>query len=287
VIDPRRLTPAEIAEVAGQLRGETHGSLIDSTLLSSQATAAQIDALVDEALELGTNVCVNESRLNRAITRLRNQAGKSRRRLLAITVAGFPLGACTTETKIAATVQALRMGADEVDIVANVGLLKDGDSTGYSRDIDAVAAAVAEFNASSQRRRGLKVIIECCLLTDAEKERAAAAVAEIGLHREIPIFVKTSTGLAHPPDGRPAGATIEDVLLIRRVAGAFHPERNTVGVKAAGGIRDAVTALRFIIAAGAVDDNLRLIDQPACAARIGTSSAAVVVSGFGDLFVKT
>ena len=284
MIDPRKLSPEDIRKVAGRLRRHGLGPLLDSTLLSPQATGAQIDALVDEAVELGANVCVNGSRIERAVARLATHKGARERGVLVVGVVAFPLGACTTKIKMADTKHCLELGADEVDMVANAGLLKDGDSDGYRDDIDSVAAAVAEFNAAHGAARGLKVIVETCYLTDDEKESAAGTVAEIGLRRRIPVFVKSSTGFARPPEGIPSGATIDDVLLIRRTVGRYHTEKNPVGVKAAGGIRDAAAVINFVIAAGGIDKDLEPVSNLHRAVRIGTSSAAAIVSDFNDIY---
>jgi len=284
MIDPRKLSKDDIRRVAGRLRRHGLGPLLDSTLLSPQATGAQIDALVDEAVGLGANICVNGSRIGRAVARLGIHEGARERGIRIISVVAFPLGACTTESKVAEAEHCLELGADEVDVVANVGLLKDGDFDGYRDDIDAIAAAVAEFNAANGAARGLKVIIETCYLTDNEKEFAAGTIAGIGLRRRIPIFVKTSTGFGKPPRGVPPGATIDDVLLIRRAVGEYHPETNPVGVKAAGGIQDATAVINFVIAGGGVDGDLNLVHNLYAAVRIGTSSAAAIARDFVNVY---
>ena len=93
MIDPRKLSPEDIRKVAGRLRRRGLGPLLDSTLLSPQATGAQIDALVDEAVELGANVCVNGSRIERAVARLATHKGARERGVLVVGVVAFPIGA--------------------------------------------------------------------------------------------------------------------------------------------------------------------------------------------------
>ena len=286
MIDPRDLSTDDISRVAEQLRGWRLASLLDATLLTPLATGSQIDMLVDEAVELGANICVNGSRLERVVERLDSYGRSPDWENLAVGVIDFPLGAGTTEIKAEAAMDLLELGAEEIDVVANVGFLKDGDLAGYKIDINVVALSVAEFNEDEGLSCSLKVIIECCCLTDKEKELASAVVAEVGLENGLPVFVKTSTGFGKPSDDRPVGATIDDVLLLRRTVGPFHPEMNPIGIKAAGGIRDAASAVNLIIAAGGVDTNLKLIDYLPFAVRIGTSSAAAIINDFEKLFGK-
>lgn len=284
MIDPRKLKPEEIKFVADQLRNTNLARLLDSTLLAPEAPASAIDVLVDEAVNLGAHVCVNESRLERAVSRLESHKVARSRPTFTSTVIGFPLGACTTEIKVFSARCVLELGADEIDMVANTGLLKDGDKAGYKDDIEAVATVVSGFNQASGARRGLKVIIECCHLSNSEKEYAAATVADIGLKHRIPIFVKTSTGFGKPTAGKPAGATIDDVLLVRKTVGEYHPEDNPVGVKPAGGIKTAASAVGYVIAAGGVDSNLDLVGNPHFAVRIGTSSVSAIMRDFDEKF---
>jgi deoxyribose-phosphate aldolase len=137
------------------------------------------------------------------------------------TVIGFPQGAKETRVKALEAACAAESGADEIDMVINVGALKDGDLEAVRADI----AAVVQAGGGALT----KVIIECCLLTEAEKETACRIAKAAGAH-----FVKTSTGMAS------GGATAEDVALMRAAVG---PD---MGVKAAGGIRDYATAKRMV-----------------------------------------
>jgi deoxyribose-phosphate aldolase len=159
------------------------------------------------------------------------------------TVAGFPLGADAPETKAAAAEQAIKEGAEEIDMVMNIGLLRSGQYRFVSDDIRAVTGVVR------QHRRLCKVILETALLTDEEKIRACLIARAAGAD-----FVKTSTGFAK------GGATVDDVALLRIVVGAG------MGVKASGGIRTYKDAVSMI-AAGAN--------------RIGTSSGVSIVAGGG------
>jgi deoxyribose-phosphate aldolase len=214
------LTPTDVAK------------LIDHTLLKPDAKPEQIEKLCAEAREHGfKTVCVNSCYVPMC------------RKLLAgsgvgvCTVVGFPLGAMLREAKAAETAAAVNLGADEIDMVMNVGWFKAGADEMVVSDIRRVLDAA--------QGRPVKVIIECCLLTEPEKERAARLVKESGA-----AFVKTSTGFST------AGATVEDVALLRRAVGAGF------GVKAAGGIRD-LAAVRSMVEAGAN--------------RIGTSSGVTIV----------
>lgn len=189
---------------------EAAGS-IDHTLLRPEATESQIRALCREALEYGfCTVCINPVRVSLAAHLLRGSKVK------VCTVIGFPLGAVPPEVKQFETRQALAAGAGEVDMVLNLGALKDGHPDRVQADIQGVADLCREHGAVS------KVILETCLLTDPEKETACRLCVAAGAD-----FVKTSTGMNR------GGATVEDVQLMRRTVG------EAAQIKAAGGIRTA------------------------------------------------
>ena len=191
---------------------------MDHTLLKADATAEQIDRVVDEAKHYGTaSVCVNGYWVPRVAAALKGTGVKT------CAVIGFPLGAMSTEAKVFETADAVRAGADEIDMVINIGELKAGNDDAVREDIAAVAQAAHEGGAH------LKVIIECCLLTDEEEVRASRLTVEGGAD-----FVKTSTGFSTH------GATVEDVRLMRETVG---PD---FGVKAAGGIHSAQEAFAMI-----------------------------------------
>lgn len=191
---------------------------MDHTLLKPDATAVQIDRVVDEAKRYGTaSVCVNGYWVPRVAAALKGTGIK------ACAVIGFPLGAMSTEAKVFEAADAVRAGAGEIDMVINIGELKAGNDDAVRADIAGVAGAVHEGGAL------LKVIIECCLLTDEEKVRASRLTVEGGAD-----FVKTSTGFSTH------GATVGDVALMRKTVG---PD---FGVKAAGGIHSAGEALAMI-----------------------------------------
>jgi len=196
--------------------------MIDHTLLKPDATADQIAQLCYEARKYHfASVCVNPANVKLCADLLRGTTVK------VCSVIGFPLGASAPEVKAFETQTALRDGANEIDMVINIGALKAGDHTLVSRDIREVVKAVKAAGAI------LKVIIETILLTDEEKITACLLAKEAGAD-----FVKTSTGFAG------GGATIEDVALMRRVVG---PE---MGVKAAGGVHNFDEA-KSMVAAGA------------------------------------
>ena len=191
---------------------------MDHTLLKADATAEQIDRVIAEAKRYGTaSVCVNGYWVPRVHAALEGSGVKT------CAVIGFPLGAMSTEAKALETTDAVRAGADEIDMVINIGELKAGNDNAVRDDIAAVAQAAHEGGAH------LKVIIECCLLTDEEKVRASRLTVEGGAD-----FVKTSTGFSTH------GATVEDVRLMRETVG---PD---FGVKAAGGIHSAEEAFTMI-----------------------------------------
>ncbi|MGM9956208.1 MAG: deoxyribose-phosphate aldolase [Peribacillus sp.] len=209
--------------------------LIDHTLLKADATEKEIVRLAEEAKEYGfASVCVNPQWVSLAAKELEGSDVK------VCTVIGFPLGASTTAVKVFETQDAISNGAEEVDMVINIGLLKAGNDDAVEADMKAVANA-------AHGKALLKVIIETCLLTEEEKVRACQLVVNAGAD-----YVKTSTGFST------GGATVEDVTLMRKVVG---PE---LGVKASGGIRDK-NDLEKMAKAGAT--------------RIGASSGVKIMQG--------
>ena len=189
---------------------------IDHTVLKPEASFQQIEKLCLEAEEFGfASVCVNPVWAKKAKQVLKN--------VPLCCVVGFPLGANIAEVKLVETIKALDAGAKEIDMVINVGALKDKD---YSLVEDEIALLALDCHKSDAK---LKVIIECCLLTEEEKIIACLLSKKAGAD-----FVKTSTGFST------GGATIEDIALMRRVVGS------KMGVKASGGIRDKETALAML-----------------------------------------
>ncbi len=196
--------------------------LIDHTLLKPTAIPAQIEALCQEAMEYGfASVCVNPSHVKLAAQQLRQSAVKT------CTVIGFPLGATTSAAKIFETKEAVELGAEEVDMVINIGALKAGNDALVEQDIVGVVKAAHQGGAIC------KVIIETCFLSDEEKARACNLAQKAGAE-----FVKTSTGFGG------GGAVAADVALMRQTVG---PE---MGVKASGGVRNFADA-KAMVAAGA------------------------------------
>ncbi|MBI2956510.1 MAG: deoxyribose-phosphate aldolase [Acidobacteria bacterium] len=197
-------------------------ALIDHTLLRPEASRADILRLCEEARQFGfATVVVNPAWVAVAAAALRGTPVK------VCTVVGFPLGATLTPVKISEAEEVIKLGAQEVDMVMNVGALKSEDDEGVEEDIRGVAAACRAGGAL------LKVILECALLTDEEKVRGACLAQAGGAD-----FVKTSTGFG------PGGATARDVELLRLAVGP------AMGVKAAGGIR-SYEDLRQMLTAGA------------------------------------
>lgn len=191
---------------------------IDHTLLKPEANEAQIRQLCQEARAFGfASVCVNPTWVALCAELLADSPVKT------CTVAGFPLGATLTSVKAAETAAVIGLGAQEVDMVMNVGRLKDGAYAFVHDDIAAVVAAAHPHGVQ------VKVIIETFLLTDAEKVAASLLTQIAGAD-----FVKTATGF------NGGGATVADVHLMRRTVGP------TMGVKAAGGIRTGADALQML-----------------------------------------
>ncbi len=208
--------------------------IIDHTLLTPEATPERIKKLCRQACEYHfCAVCVSPVFVSLASRLLEGSGVK------VCTVVGFPSGAHETDVKAYEASVAIRQGADEIDMVMNVGAARAGDWGEVKSDIEAVVR--------STRGRIVKVILETCLLSDDEKVVACGACVEAGAD-----FVKTATGFNQ------AGATVEDIQLLRAAVGA------DFGVKASGGVRDYETACRMI-AAGAT--------------RLGTSSGVKIIAG--------
>ena len=207
---------------------------IDHTLLKAESTQVQIEQLLDEAKQHHfASVCVNPTWVGLAAERLKDSDVK------VCTVVGFPLGANSSAVKAFEAKEAVAAGADEIDMVMNIGLLKSGCFQAVEEDIAAVVAASGG--------KLVKVIIETCLLTEEEKVKACQLAVAAGAD-----FVKTSTGFST------GGATVADVALMRQTVG------DKAGVKAAGGARSYTDAQAFIEAG---------------ATRIGTSSGVAILKG--------
>jgi deoxyribose-phosphate aldolase len=209
-------------------------AFIDHTLLKADATSKDIEKLCAEARQYKFfSVCVNGSRVAEARHFLDGTDVK------VASVVGFPLGAMSSDAKRFETEAAIDDGAHEIDVVLNIGKLKDGDDKFVLRELRDIVEAADE--------RTVKVILETCLLTEEKKVHACELVVESGAH-----FVKTSTGFST------GGATIADVKLMRATVGP------KFGVKASGGIRDTKTALAMIEAG---------------ATRLGVSAGVAIVTG--------
>ncbi|MEQ2525792.1 deoxyribose-phosphate aldolase [Bacillaceae bacterium CLA-AA-H227] len=208
---------------------------IDHTLLKADATKEQILTLVKEAKEYNfASVCVNPTWVKLAAVELKDTS------VDVCTVIGFPLGATTSEVKAFETKNAIENGATEVDMVINIGALKDKNFALVEEDIKAVVN-------EAKGKALTKVIIETSLLTYEEKEKACELAVSAGAD-----FVKTSTGFST------GGATVEDIALMRKTVG---PD---LGVKASGGVR-SLADTEAMINAGAT--------------RIGASSGKEIING--------
>ncbi|MBQ0042663.1 MAG: deoxyribose-phosphate aldolase [Lachnospiraceae bacterium] len=216
------------------MENKLDAKLFDHTILKADATSEQVRAIVEEAKEYGfASVCVNSYYTKYVAELLKGSGVKT------CTVVGFPLGQMSTKAKCAETQIAVEDGAEEIDMVINVGALKEGLYDEVKEDIAQVKKSCGPAL--------LKVIIETCLLTDEEKKMACKLAVMAGAD-----YVKTSTGFST------GGATAEDVALMRGVVG------DGVGVKASGGIRDTETALKMVEAG---------------ASRLGTSATIKIVKG--------
>ncbi len=205
--------------------------LFDHTILKADATREAVARICEEAKEYGfMSVCVNSYYTAFVAEKLKDSDVK------VCTVVGFPLGQMSTKAKAAETELAVKDGADEIDMVINVGALKDKEYNVVRNDIKEVKKACGQAL--------LKVIIETCLLTDEEKIKACELAKEAGAD-----YVKTSTGFST------GGANAHDVELMRKTVG------DSMGVKASGGIRDKETAQKMVEAG---------------ASRLGTSATIAI-----------
>ena len=219
----------DVSEIAAEL-----ACMIDHTLLKPESKEADIIKICEEARKYRfASVCVNPGYASLAKKELHGS------NVQVCVVIGFPLGATTTMTKVNETLEAVANGADEIDMVINVGELKSGNDNLVLRDIQEVVRAASG--------RTVKVILETALLSDEEKVRACLLAKQAGAH-----YVKTSTGFSS------GGATVEDVALMRKTVG---PD---MGVKVSGGIRNTETALAM---------------KKAGATRIGASASIAIAGG--------
>lgn len=207
---------------------------IDHTLLKPDSTREQIDKILEEAKKYQfKSLCINPTHVSYASQQLLDTD------VLVCTVIGFPLGATTTDVKVFETENAIKNGASEIDMVINIGALKDQRYDEVQKDIEGVIAAA--------NGKTVKVIIETVLLTDEEKVKACELAEKAGA-----TFVKTSTGFAG------GGATPEDVKLMKDTVG------NRLEVKASGGVRS-------------LEDFEKMIE--AGATRIGASAGVQIIEG--------
>lgn len=207
---------------------------IDHTILKPQSTVEEVKKLCMEAKEYNfASVCVNGCHTKLVSSELAGSDVKT------CVVVGFPLGAMTKEAKEFETINAVKNGADEIDMVINIGALKDKNYDLVKEDIEAVVNA-------AKGKAIVKVIIETCLLSEEEKVKACEISKEAKAD-----FVKTSTGFSN------GGAIVEDIALMRKTVG------EDLGVKASGGVRDFKTAVDMINAG---------------ASRIGSSNSIAIVN---------
>lgn len=230
-------------------------SIIDHTLLAPTATVNQIIQLCQEADRSGfASVCVNPIYVAVAATQLRDSDTK------VCTVVGFPLGATHSDIKAFEAVRAIKDGAEEIDMVIDVGAAKDGRFSEVSKDIATVVKAARETGKELNKDITVKVILETCYLNDYEIQTCCLCAKNAGAD-----FVKTSTGFANPKDingnSIPNGASVHHVQLMRNTVG---PD---MGVKASGGIRTSRLAAELIEAG---------------ASRLGTSSGVGILQTWNE-----
>ena len=214
--------------------------MIDHTILKADATQSDIEKLCEEAKKYNfASVCVNPYWVSFASDLLKNSTVK------VCTVIGFPLGATSSESKASETEIAILQGADEVDMVINVGAMKINKTDIVENDILSVVNSARKTGKTQNKNIIVKVILETCYLTKDEIKKSCICAKNAGAD-----FVKTSTGFGT------GGATVEDVALMKETVGS------SMDVKASGGIRDYETAIKMIEAG---------------ATRLGTSSGISIV----------
>ncbi len=215
--------------------------MIDHTILKPDATYDEVKQICMEAIKYGfASVCVNPGHVPLVFEILKGTGVST------CSVVGFPLGATTTKVKVFETKEAIENGAEEIDMVINIGALK-------SKDYDKVKSDVQGVVIAAKDKAKVKVIIETCLLDNDEKVKACDIAKEAGAD-----FVKTSTGFGK------AGATIDDIKLMRKIVGP------NMGVKASGGISDYSQAIAMLDAGACT-----LGDSDIC--RIGTSKSIKII----------
>ncbi len=190
---------------------------IDHTLLKSDTTVNDIEKICREAIEYGFfSICISPAYVSIALDYLKGSSVKI------CTVVGFPLGSSTTQTKVYETVNALEDGADEIDMVINIGFVKSGMYHLVKNEIERVKSIV--------RERCLKVILETCYLNEEEIEKVVKIAASAGAD-----YIKTSTGFGS------RGASFSDIEIMKKAS-----EGTNLKIKASGGIRDIETALKYL-----------------------------------------
>jgi len=231
---PEKMEKQDLSDLSDEEIIEMLPRLIDHTILKADATEKEVEKIVEEAIQYNFySVCVNSSMTSYIAKKLEGTNVK------VCSVVGFPLGAMSTKAKAYEAKIAVEDGADEIDMVLNVGALKDQDFHTVLSDISAVV--------NSSYPAKVKVILETALLTDQEKIVGCTLSKTAGAH-----FVKTSTGFST------SGATVEDIALMRKMVGP------NMGVKASGGVRDQATALAMVKAG---------------ANRVGASASIKIVEG--------
>lgn len=234
--------PSNVDRPAALRTSDNLAGRIDHTLLKADATQEDVEKLCAEAADNGfASVCVNTRWVPLAAEFLADSP------VMVCTVVGFPLGAMSRRAKAAETAIAVEEGADEIDMVMDIGGMRSGDLASVYEDMVAVADAADG--------RPVKVILETCLLTDEQKAIACLLAVRAGL-----AYVKTSTGMST------GGATAADIALMRAMVG------DELGVKASGAIRDRATA-EEMLAAGA--------DRVGASASVAIAEGTAVDSGSG------
>ena len=277
--------PALLKQAVRALSPKVLGSILDLTDLRPIATEEDTKKLCELANRFGSTICIHPSALYFAGGgSIRQRIRYPRVRAIA-TVIDFPFGAQMYKVKGDAVFYALSIGAQEIDMVLDISRLVQGDFSFIFEELDYVADILLSVQSGTCECAILKVIQENCYLSDMEtKRRVIHIISSVAERKGIKMFAKTSTGFGLPVEGKPNGATLEDVWYMTDEAEDFGARRGTrVGIKASGGIRNSETAVKMMLAGGCFHDTLELKDNLPSIFRIGTSAGEKIMSEFEEM----
>lgn len=277
-----------VANLASKLTPDMFASVIDQTNLSVFAGKKEIFDLVNFGEEIGSYICILPRWLRNVSSYSWNAGEPKVLRGIIVVSADFPFGGASIEQRVKTNQWAFIQGADEIDCVVNHALIRAGEWGRLEDEMDAVHAAARELCRILQKQLVVKWIKSNCYFASVDSQmRVSNIIAASGRKHGFLVFDKSNTGFEDPknfPPGRQAGATCQDAFFSRQAIGEYDPVKNNVGIKMAGGIKDAEFALQLMIAAGVADlsGNLKVSPENLPKAfRIGASFL-----GLYDDFIK-